>query len=117
MDNAEDRKEILNRSLNWFGDMTVGFPDTNYQPESQDIFQIYPNPTNGKLNIQLFENVEEIIKINITDLAGKQYFSRKVNPGNQKFISIEDLNIPAGIYLINIKTNLEYYSQKLIFGF
>lgn len=117
VDNAEDRKEILNRSLNWFGDMTVGFPDTNYQPESQDIFQIYPNPTNGKLNIQLFENVEEIIKINITDLAGKQYFSRKVNPGNQKFISIEDLNIPAGIYLINIKTNLEYYSQKLIFGF
>ncbi len=77
--------------------------------------KISPNPCSANLNIQLFSNSAEIVKITILDLLGKGVVSdfMKVQPGgNTSNINLSDLK--AGYYFIRFKTDTNEYTQKLL---
>ena len=69
---------------------------------------VYPNPTNGVLNIN---SKSSIITINITDLNGRLIQASNQN-NNQVAINVE--NLQSGIYLLKITTESGVSTQKII---
>ena len=72
---------------------------------------IYPNPSNGIFTInseQLTMNNEQIT---ITDITGK--IIKQFTMNNEQF-TINLTNQPTGIYFINIQTETDIYTEKLI---
>ncbi len=87
----------LVRSIN----STITSIDEN-QPLTQSVF-IYPNPCNGYLFIEIYNNlmIENKYSVHIYDLTGKIVSSNKVLPINNQFaIDISHLN--NGMYVIEI---------------
>ena len=71
---------------------------------------IYPIPSKGELTIDFSRTVKKI-SINITDITGKiVYYSELKNEHKINFILIQ----PAGFYMLNIKTDNEILSRKII---
>ncbi|MEA2043393.1 MAG: T9SS type A sorting domain-containing protein [Bacteroidota bacterium] len=79
---------------------------------SQNNFLIYPNPTNGILNLKASENFRNIgkdsLSVEITNINGQIIYT--IN--NKSKIDIS--NQPKGIYFIKIKTENRIYIKKLI---
>jgi Secretion system C-terminal sorting domain len=66
---------------------------------------IFPNPTNGNINIQAPENT----RVNVLGLDGK-YFLKDVNAAE----SVNIQNFPAGIYLIQLTSNGISTTKKIV---
>lgn len=78
--------------------------ELNVDNIEKDLVQVtvYPNPTNGALNVQI-ENVgHDDYVVVILDNTGKEVYACSLNKG-VKSISIEKLE--AGIYFMNIHNN------------
>ncbi len=69
---------------------------------------IYPNPTNGLLNIHQNEAIQEII---VFDILGNSTF--KVNTEGNNNVSIDLSNLAKGIYYVRIKSNDGFNIQKV----
>jgi uncharacterized delta-60 repeat protein len=69
---------------------------------------LYPNPVNGEAIIEYYLTKDELITIELFDISGKlikTYFSNKQrSQGNQKEILYFDESIPAGSYILSIKS-------------
>lgn len=65
--------------------------------EISNNFKLYPNPSNGKIQIEGNLNIN---KISITDACGKIVFTENYNINNVQL----NLGLQSGIYLITIKT-------------
>ena len=73
---------------------TVGIIENTFN----EVFTIYPNPTDGIFSIR-FNSPEEHITLKIMDASGKLIDSKKYN----QIVLIEyELNQPSGIYLIEV---------------
>lgn len=59
---------------------------------NEDLFSIYPNPSNGQLNI----NTQKSITLQILDIQGKVIQTFSTIPGNQNY----DFVLPNGIYIV-----------------
>ncbi|MDR6159238.1 ELWxxDGT repeat protein [Chryseobacterium sp. SLBN-27] len=73
---------------------------------STDKIVVYPNPATDYVNIKV-SNHERVIKAIIFDING-----RLISIHNSSSINIQQL--PAGIYFLNIITDLKKYNSKLI---
>ena len=71
-------------------------------------FLVYPLPSDGKINVQHEEKIQEI---QIFDLTGKRIFIQKFNSNS---VNLELSDIPNGIYIIYIKTETQTQKQKII---
>jgi hypothetical protein len=70
---------------------------------------VYPNPVNNFLHVELPENVEMVV---LSDLAGRIFYRKKVE--NENILRISGLkNYPPGLYLLKVK-NAEGYSVSKI---
>ncbi len=70
----------------------------NINKDFQNEISLYPNPSNGSVNIN-FDNEEEFILIKIENLLGENVFSREYH--NTKNINLQ-LNVSTGIYTLQI---------------
>ncbi len=80
-----------------------------------DYFKIFPNPTNGIVNISLSEKVITDITFEIIDLNGNNIDlkSSKINKkSNQIQINISELI--NGTYILNLKFNNQKFTSKII---
>lgn len=76
---------------------------------------IYPNPSNGKLTIEVNAFNATKIEVSIVDLMGKvaMQYSIAVEQGLSKnLIQLDELN--KGIYLIKLQSGNDVYTKKLI---
>ena len=76
------------------------------------IDRIYPNPTDGKLIVELKDNYK-VDKVEFIDFKGKIITPLKVEK-NQNILDINVSNLNNGIYLLNISTNKEFNKVKVI---
>jgi hypothetical protein len=95
---------LLPRSANDIS-IFVGFNDNNKLQ-----FELYPNPAQDVLNIQLPEIANNII-VEMTDLSGKLIRSQQFNAS--QLIQIETNNLAKGMYLVRITNGLKN-SSKLV---
>jgi hypothetical protein len=71
---------------------------------------IYPNPSNGKFEINLKSDYNNSSEIKIYDIIGKEiYFSK----GSQFPLQIDLTDQPKGIYFIKIKSENRIFSEKI----
>ena len=80
-----------------------------YPIEPDGMPSVYPNPSNGLLQIELAELHDATITI--TDALGRVVLSQKVN---EQRSSIDLSQEPKGIYLVSLQTAQGLFSQKLV---
>ncbi len=85
--------------------------DVGVEDEPKNDFQIFPNPSSGRVLIAL-DNDAQIQKITVFDLSGKGILETK--SVNQSRISLDCSELNAGIYLIEISTKDKRYYSKWI---
>ncbi len=81
--------------------------------ESQEV-QLFPNPTNGQVNLTLDFTQNTEVSLSITDLAGKQVYTENI--GAVTGTHNHDLNLSQlakGIYLVQVSTPENTYFGKI----
>jgi hypothetical protein len=74
-------------------------------------FNLFPNPANNTLNIQLMSNNNSNVIMSIFDNTGRVVYSQAISNTNQ---SLDISQIPAGIYFVKIQNSLAQQVEKLI---
>ncbi len=75
---------------------------------SDNVFEVYPNPTVGNLAVKSSKN--KINNIHVYDVLGNQVFSNTYN--ELTTVQLNDLKFKTGIYLLKINNTL---SQQILF--
>lgn len=78
--------------------------------ETQLNFSAYPNPTNGQLNLDFKELLEEAV-LEIRDLNGRLVLERFIRQKRQCQL---DLELAQGVYILQIKTDEKQSSMKIV---
>jgi len=65
-------------------------------------FAVYPNPTNGFINIESKKTSLVIDAITVTDVLGKEIVNQKLNGSN---LSLDLSQLSNGLYFLKIKSN------------
>lgn len=78
---------------------------------------LYPNPTGGLLNVDLERVPEEPVWVEILDVNGQVlYYEKHDMESGALQLNIEAMNIPAGMYLLNIRTQDGVMSGRFVKG-
>lgn len=72
---------------------------------------IYPNPSNGILNIQ-FEKSFKNGDIRVTDMTGRTVYSNKLTYASTQQINLS--NLSNGVYIISLELDNENISKKIV---
>lgn len=78
------------------------------EAQKQPEFELYPNPTSGKVYIPILE--EGVGQLMLFDVNGKLVYH---NP-TQKEASVDLSHLPKGVYYIRLIKGLETYTEKLV---
>ncbi len=97
----------------WWGTWNYN-PSTNINDFSQNDFSIYPNPTNGIVNIFLKNEISANTGIVVSSINGRVVLSKNYNTTNRKNISIDLTGNAKGVYFVNIKSGGKVSSEKII---
>src|SRR5690606_11168198 len=81
-------------------------------PLSQSL-SVFPNPSNGKINISLSNQPKADVGLVIHDLYGKQVGNYLIDKTSSLF-TIDNLNLAAGVYVLSFSDGQDTYSKKLI---
>jgi hypothetical protein len=87
---------------------TSDIADIVDKPEPKSI-KIYPNPTSGKLTIEISGSIEEIY---LADMSGK--LLEKHNTANQERLDLNISQYPNGIYLVQFNDGERWCSGKVV---
>jgi len=77
-----------------------------------DLIAIYPNPSNGHFEVFAKTNSLKMDKFSVIDYCGKMVYSQSFKVGFKESIDLSGL--PAGIYIVEIETDLGQFHQKII---
>ncbi|MBP1629544.1 MAG: protease [Bacteroidetes bacterium] len=80
--------------------------------KENNISTIYPNPTNGDINIYI-KDISSDINFDIYDSKGILVLS-SIIPSGLSNKTIPTDNIPSGLYIIKYRTNSKSWSQKIL---
>jgi hypothetical protein len=101
VNSANPIKDKVNFTI-WTG--TNSFVITRVNNISNDFgVTLYPNPTTGKVNIDLTWNDIRQVDVSVYNILGIQVFRSQYTPGNQ--ITFDMSGQPAGIYLVKLNAD------------
>ncbi len=82
---------------------------------SSKAISVYPNPTSGQFEISFNSNDNQSVTISIFDKVGQMVLSRTIStvPGINK-LTIEEQNLSAGVYTIQVAGNSAVFSKLLL---
>jgi hypothetical protein len=75
------------------------------EPEENKELLVFPNPTGAYLNIQFKMNPPTPVRINLTDLSGRNVYSSDFHLSAQDQVSIDISDLSPGIYLMSCQTS------------
>jgi len=90
-------------------DSTVGISENT----NNDILKLYPNPTTHLVNVMYSVSTSDNFIIEVVDLQGKIIFSKNIANNNGQ-LQVDVSALSDGIYFINMKTNNNIKTVKLI---
>ena len=86
--------------------------------ESETVYSIYPNPSNGIINLKVTLLKVTDVTFTIYDLNGKKIYSltetEKLNSGSQNLVFDLRNKLSKGIYCIKVKIGDIETSEKII---
>jgi hypothetical protein len=81
---------------------------------SANSFTVFPNPTHGKLNINLAQ-LNEAVVVNITDVLGQVLETVDVDSRESNILySMDVTDLPNGIYFINVKGEVNQFVKRFV---
>ncbi|MCS6824329.1 MAG: T9SS type A sorting domain-containing protein, partial [Cytophagaceae bacterium] len=85
----------------------IGAAPTSFTTAESNLVSsmMYPNPANDKVNIQLILNSVSDVKINITDLTGKELLSSTETNVSELNASLDVSSLHTGTYMVNYIVN------------
>tara|TARA_B100000963_G_scaffold283247_1_gene251954 strand:- start:647 stop:4108 length:3462 start_codon:yes stop_codon:yes gene_type:complete len=78
-----------------------------------EIFEIYPNPTEGILKIKSNRSFSDGLEIKIFDIFGREFINKKIS-GDIKLHTFDLRNRDDGLYIIRVLSGDKVYSKKII---
>lgn len=103
-------KDALNR---WGQMQSQGFSFTITDVgviKIESLFKLYPNPGSGNFYIEFSEEQNRQVMLTIKDLNGKTVHMEEL----YNRINLLHLNLPSGMYLLNLKLKDKSFQQKII---
>lgn len=91
--------------------IVVNEPLSNEDFHSTNNIKIYPNPTQGLVNIE-FNSVQKLVELLVYDGRGVLIFQIQKNNSNQ--LNIDLTNVQLGIYMIQINSDHGTQFKKLV---
>jgi len=88
--------------------LTVHLPDGTQEKIDEDLL-IYPNPTNGLINISLPENMPVPVKATLFNVQGERMEEVTINTGT----SLDLVGKPKGIYMIRLILGKEVVNRRI----
>ncbi|MDD4554870.1 MAG: T9SS type A sorting domain-containing protein, partial [Bacteroidales bacterium] len=88
--------------------LTVHLPDGTQEKIDEDLL-IYPNPTNGLINISLPENMPVPVKATLFNVRGERMEEVTINTGT----SLDLVGKPKGIYMIRLILGKEVVNRRI----
>jgi hypothetical protein len=86
----------------------------NNMPSSLSSIFVFPNPSNGKVNMQWNAATTEKATVTLSDITGRQVFSTTVNMNQGVGTTELDLSVMTnGLYMISVKSASLNYNNKL----
>jgi len=75
---------------------------------------VYPNPTDGIVNIISQDQSNENVNLSVVNILGEVVYSDDLGKlaGNQA-ISVDLNDLPSGVYIVKLESQLGTYSQKI----
>lgn len=109
IDNHDDLVSFMQKSIQYFDGYLTGMENV---VENKFVSEIFPNPVNDFLNLNISTYSKEKLDISILDITGRVVKKRIVSPNKQLKIDVRDLK--AGLFLLKINFNKQIYSYKFI---
>jgi hypothetical protein len=76
---------------------------------------LYPNPTDGQLNVEMMLSREAKVEFVVIDMTGKTVFTQRTNNAEGlNNINFNMNDVPAGIYMMNVITNKEVITKRFV---
>jgi len=97
--------------------IVVTFVDCTGIEENGSITSVntYPNPSEGKFNIEFTNSSNKEVLLRIYDLSGRLVLSENSKTAKGKnIIKIDAAEISPGVYILNMKSGEDSYKEKLI---
>jgi hypothetical protein len=107
--NSSDGDVSLNKGMSDFWVVKLSAVVSIDEIENTPSISIYPNPTNGIFTISSTEQINEVEVFNV---LGKAVYSKKVTSKN---IMVDLTPFPKGLYLVQLKTNMNSVTKKIVY--
>lgn len=103
------RQTDFNGNYKYFGPISVSVENTPSE------INVYPNPTSGKFTVYGLRFIPMNIGSNnyaleIYDISGEKIFNQTIDRKQETV----NLNVPNGIYFLNVKTENESFTKKIV---
>ena len=78
-------------------------------------FAVYPNPTNGLVNLDLAQYDGKNVAVQVLNSVGQQVYNLPIKEVTNQTYSVDMQNYPTGIYLVKVTSNgVETISRKIM---
>jgi len=90
------------------------FIDSNFSHFDSGI-EIYPNPVNDRLNVQLNNFKDDVLNLSILDITGRIVIIKSINPTNHgNTLDLDLSNLESGAYFVKLTSVGKDIIQKII---
>jgi hypothetical protein len=103
------RVKAVGTQMSTYASTEISTPDiiTSLGDHSHEGIKIYPNPSNGNFSIDDRNNYSSL---QIIDIAGKTVFRQYLSKLSSNYFSLQ---LPSGLYILNLANDLESTQLKL----
>ena len=117
---SDSFKVDITNSLNgWLPNQEVNIEATTLSTNSYNLsnVSIYPNPSNGSINVRFETSSNDIVKIELFDLQGRRVY-RSNHSSNQSLFDepIATGKMANGIYILNVSQGNKSTTRRIIFS-
>jgi len=86
----------------------------NNSQKSEEVYSVYPNPSNGILHVDIANDKSETYYISITNIIGEEVFSKQVITSGFYSDRIPLEKLEDGVYMVNIISKLHSFTDRII---
>lgn len=113
--NTYDVKMVITNNIGCKDSITKQVEVSNFVTSSTysklqkgEVFNVYPNPSNGNINLNIHLNSTETIAVKVSDVIGNVVFESNGIPE-----SLDLSNQKSGLYILQVKTGERVITQKI----
>jgi hypothetical protein len=77
--------------------------------------KVWPNPTNGIINLDLIQFYGEDVTIELKTIVGQTVMKNQINSVAQEILEIDLREIPKDVYLLLVRTDKKEAIKKIVF--